>query len=71
MALSISAVLSSSARLGRWLRRVGLCAVPEEIDPTIEIAAATGPGAVPVLGPAAALAPTLSSGHAVPLRPDN
>lgn len=65
------AVLSSSARLGRWLRRFGLCAVPEEIEPTVEVAAAMALGAVPAAGSGATLAPTLSPGHAVPLRPDS
>ena len=65
------AVLTSSARLGRLLRHVGLCAVPEEIEPTAEVAEVMAPTPVPVLAGGAALAPTMTLGHAVPSSPDN
>ena len=65
------AVLTSSAAAGRFLRRIGLCAVPEEMDPTAEVAEVMSAAPVPVFGPAAALAPTMTLGHAVPSRPDN
>ncbi|MEQ8393892.1 glucans biosynthesis glucosyltransferase MdoH [Thalassobaculum sp.] len=64
------AVLTSDAGLGRWLRRIGLCAVPEELDPTVEVAEAMTPAPLSNLGPAAALAPTMTLHHTVPSRPD-
>jgi membrane glycosyltransferase len=64
------AVLTSNARLGGWLRRIGLCAVPEELDPTAEVADAMAPAPLSVLGPAAALAPTMTLHQTVPSRPD-
>jgi membrane glycosyltransferase len=37
------AVLTASPRLGRWARRVGLCATPEERDPPAVLAALAAP----------------------------
>jgi len=65
------AVLTSSAGLGRFFRRVGLCAVPEEFEPTSEVAEVMAPVPTPVIAPGAALGPTMTLSHAVPSRPDN
>ena len=34
------AVLTADPRLGAWMRRTGLCAIPEDLDPPPEVAAA-------------------------------
>ena len=65
------AVLTSSAGLGRLFRRIGLCAVPEEFEPTAEVAEVMAPAPTPVIAPGAALGPTMTLSHAVPSRPDN
>ena len=65
------AVLTTSAAVGEMFRRVGLCAVPEEMEPTVEVAEVMAPASVALPGPAAASAPTMTLGHAVPARPEN
>ncbi len=65
------AVLTSSARIGRLLRRIGLCAVPEEIEPTAEVAEVMAPPPLPAVASGPALAPTMTFGHAVPSSPES
>ena len=38
--LTSLAVLTADPRLGAWMRRAGLCAIPEDLDPPPEVAAA-------------------------------
>src|SRR3546814_13119221 len=60
------AVLTSSAVLGRLMRWIGLCAVPEELDRAAELVAVSAPAALPAGGSGAVLAPATTLGHAVP-----
>ncbi|MDB5533489.1 MAG: glucan biosynthesis glucosyltransferase, partial [Hyphomicrobiales bacterium] len=40
------AVISTSPRLGDWLERIGLCAIPEEISPPLILLRLDAPHAI-------------------------
>jgi len=40
-------VLTASPELGRWMKRVGLCGIPEDFDPPLEIVAVQGAANAP------------------------
>jgi len=65
------AVLTSSAAIGRAMRRIGLCAVPEEFEPMAEVADVMAREPVQAAGASAAFAPAMTLGHAVPARPES
>lgn len=65
------AVLTSSAAGGRFMRRIGLCGVPEEFEPTVEVAEVMSPAPAQAAAPGPAFGPAMALGHAVPARPEN
>ena len=62
---------ASAALTCDLMRRAGLCAVPEEFEPTVEVAEVMSPALPRLAGPGAVLAPTMTLGHAVPSRPES